>query len=147
MVIEGFWHSGNRVLARFICKTLKMFEFVAKINATALCRALFCVIIFISISAPFHRIWYIVLTCYGCKFISEIDHWYYQLIFAWNKNCVWTQIIINCLWKCHFCLFPAMSRLYLLVTIFDSLGKNILDWTLIITLILTSLNGKWDKRV
>ena len=97
---------------RFICKTFKMFEIVAKINATALCTALFGVIIFISIFAPFHRIWYIVLTFYFCKFISEIDHWYYQLIFAWNKNFVGTQINIECLLKCHFCLFPAMSRLH-----------------------------------
>ena len=39
--------------ARFIRKTFKMLEIVAKINATALCRALFGVIVFISISALF----------------------------------------------------------------------------------------------
>jgi hypothetical protein len=32
-----------------------MFEIVAKINATALCRALFGVIVFISISALFYK--------------------------------------------------------------------------------------------
>ena len=55
--------------ARFIFKTFKMFEIVAKINATALCGAFFGVIVFISISALFYKI--LVLFFYFCKFVRD----------------------------------------------------------------------------
>ena len=126
---------------RFICKTFKMFEIVAKINATALCTALFGVIIFISIFAPFHRIWYIVLTFISAsslvRLITDTINWFLleiKILFVRKLilNVCWNAIFVYFQQWADYIVFPFEIKTsyliciyYLLVTIFDYQGKVI----------------------